>query len=255
MAESPQLIVALDTPELDEALALADRLLPEINYFKLGLSLFCAAGPQAITEFKHLGAKVFLDLKLHDIPAQVAGACRVIGAYGVDMVTVHTLGGVEMMRAAKQGLTDGAKEASLEIPVAVGVTVLTSLGAQDLRDLGIKEPSKEETRITGQVSWLVSKLAVLAEGAGLDGVVSSAREIRTIKSEIQEVTDREFSIVTPGIRPLGSSADDQKRITTPERAVRDGANYLVVGRPITSADKPKEAALKILEEMSKAIPG
>lgn len=232
----PELIVALDTPELEKASSLAEELLPEVRYFKLGLSLFCAAGPRAINEFKELGAKVFLDLKLHDIPAQVAGACRVIGAYGVDMITVHTLGGVEMMRAAKKGLTEGAAGAGLRPPLAIGVTVLTSLGAQDLEDLGMERPAMAQG----------PRLAKLAVEAGLDGVVASAREIR----EIKKVTGEEFSIVAPGIRPHGSDADDQKRIASPLTAIRAGADYLVVGRPITAASAPKEAALRILDEMA-----
>jgi len=231
-----ELIVALDTPELDEALLLAEELSPEVGYFKLGLSLFYAAGPRAINEFKKLGASVFLDLKLHDIPAQVAGACRVIGAYGVDMVTIHTLGGVEMMRAAKEGLTEGAAGAGLRAPLAIGVTVLTSLGAQDLEDLGMERPAMAQG----------PRLAKLAVEVGLNGVVASAREIR----EIKKVTGKEFSIVTPGIRPHGSNADDQKRITHPLAAVRAGADYLVVGRPITGDPTPREAAQKILDEMS-----
>lgn len=231
-----ELIVALDVPELDEALSLADELLPEVRYFKLGLSLFCAAGPRAITEFKRLGAKVFLDLKLHDIPAQVAGACRVIGAYGVDMVTVHTPGGVEMMRAAKEGLDEGAAASGCRPPLAVGVTVLTSLDESDLQSAGFKEGPREQVRL----------LASLAEKAGLDGVVASAQEL----GAIHEATARTFKTVTPGIRPEWAATGDQKRIVTPAAAAGAGADYIVVGRPITGTPAPIDAARRILDELS-----
>lgn len=231
-----ELIVALDTDDLDEALAMAESLQPEVYYFKVGSSLFSAVGPQVITELKkRLEVSVFLDLKLHDIPAQVEEACRIIGRYGVEMVTVHTQGGLEMMRAAKRGLLAGARVANPErtAPQVVGVTVLTSLDESDLRRAGIERAPDEQ----------VPLLAALAKEAGLDGVVASARELSSIGLP-------GFKKVTPGIRPSWAAAGDQKRIVTPADAVAAGADYLVVGRPITAASAPKEAALRILDEMA-----
>ncbi len=235
----PELIVALDTDDLDEALAIAASLRPEVYYFKVGSSLFSAVGPLVITELKRLEVSVFLDLKLHDIPAQVEGACRIIGGYSVEMVTVHTQGGLEMMRAAKRGLLAGAQVAEpkpITPPQVVGVTVLTSLDESDLRRAGIEYAPDEQ----------VSLLAALAEEAGLDGVVASGREL----SSIGRKTKPGFKKVTPGIRPSWTAAGDQKRIVTPADAVAAGADYLVVGRPITAASAPKEAALRILDEMA-----
>ncbi len=234
----PELIVALDTDDLDEALAMAASLRPEVYFFKVGISLFSAVGPQVITELKRLEVSVFLDLKLHDIPAQVEGACKIIGGYGVEMVTVHTQGGLEMMRAAKRGLVAGVQAVNSEhtVPLVVGVTILTSLDESDLRLAGIERAPDQQ----------VPLLAALAEEAGLDGVVASARELSSIGSK----TSPGFKKVTPGIRPEWAAAGDQKRIVTPADAAADGADYLVVGRPITEASAPKEAALRILDEIA-----
>ncbi len=230
-----ELIVALDNPDEREALALAEELMPAVDFFKVGLSLFAAAGPAVVDRLKSLGASVFLDLKFHDIPAQVEGVCRIVGAYGVDMVTVHTFGGLEMMRAAQRGLIAGASGANRGVPIAVGVTVLTSLDAGDL----------EATGVTALPQDQVGRLAALAEGAGLAGVVASALEIPMIRT----ITPKSFKVVTPGIRPLWADVGDQKRVATPAEAAKAGADYVVVGRPITGADDSSEAADRIIEEL------
>lgn len=233
----PKLIVALDVGTAAEAVNIVESLLPEVDFFKIGLGLFCAEGPEIIKILKDMGVLVFLDLKLHDIPAQVEQAARVIGTYGVDLVTVHSLGGRAMMAAAKAGIDGGAREAGHQPPMVVGVTILTSLDAPDLEDMGVN----------GDVEREVGILAGLAKDAGLNGVVASARETAVIRSEYAG----DFVIVTPGIRPTwAQSPGDQKRILTPAEAVAAGSTFLVIGRPITAADDPRAAALKVLAEIS-----
>jgi orotidine-5'-phosphate decarboxylase len=235
--KGPKLIVALDVGTAAEAVNIVESLLPEVDFFKVGLSLFCAEGPEIIKTLKDLGALVFLDLKLHDIPAQVEQAARVIGTYGVDLVTVHSLGGPAMMAAAKAGIDGGAREAGHLPPMVVGVTILTSLDAPDLENMGVN----------GDVEREVGILAGLAKDAGLNGVVASARETAVIRSEYPA----DFVIVTPGIRPTwAQSPGDQKRILTPAEAVAAGSTFLVIGRPIIAADDRREAALKVLAEIS-----
>ncbi|MDP1808929.1 MAG: orotidine-5'-phosphate decarboxylase [Actinomycetota bacterium] len=235
--KGPKLIVALDVGTAAEAVNICEGLLPEVDFFKVGLGLFCAEGPKIIKTLKDLGALIFLDLKLHDIPVQVEQATRVIGTYGVDMVTVHCLGGPAMMAAAKAGIDGGAKEANHLTPMVVGVTILTSLDAPDLEDMGVN----------GDVEREVGILAGLAKDAGLNGVVASARETAVIRSEYAG----DFIIVTPGIRPAWApSSGDQKRVLTPSEAVAAGSTFLVVGRPITAAPEPRAAALRVVDEMN-----
>lgn len=232
-----ELIVALDKPTADEALRTASALLPEVAFFKVGLSLFIAAGPSIVTNLQDLGASIFLDLKLHDIPAQVERASRIIGALGVDMMTVHSLGGAAMMKAALKGVSEGAVSAGKERPALIAVTILTSLDEEDLRGIGVQAEVERE----------VHTLAGLVHGAGLDGLVASAREI----SGLREAFGPELKLVSPGIRPESSALGDQKRVLTPARAVGAGADYLVVGRPITDAADPKDAAARVLSEMER----
>jgi orotidine-5'-phosphate decarboxylase len=232
-----RLILALDVSTSREAVDLAAPLMPEVDFFKVGLALFCAEGPAVIKALKGLGGSVFLDLKLHDIPAQVQQACRSIGTYGVDMLTVHCLGGPEMLRAAKAGTLEGARMAGIEPPRVVGVTILTSLDAGDLESLGVNNQVEREVGI----------LAAVARDSGLDGVVASPHEIELIRAQ----SENGFSVVTPGIRPAFSATPgDQKRVLTPREAVEAGADFLVVGRPIAEAPDPRAAALEILAEMT-----
>lgn len=232
----PELIVALDVSTTSEASDLAQALIPEVNFFKVGLTLFCSRGPEAVSALKSIGARVFLDLKLHDIPAQVKETSRALGAYGVDMLTVHCLGGVKMMSAAKQGVREGAEITGHRPPLVVGVTVLTSLETPDLEAMGL----------SGPVERTVCVLAAMAKDAGLDGVVASGRELRAIRSEIEGP----FKVVTPGIRPSwANESADQKRTLSPRAAAAAGADFLVVGRPIIEAADPRAAALKVLVEI------
>lgn len=222
-----ELIVALDLPSAEEASAMADRLAGEVDFFKVGLELFIAAGPDVVDALKAKNARVFLDLKLHDIPNQVANAVLAAGLLGADLLTVHTLGGREMMTAAA--------DAARGVTKLIGVTILTSHDDRALREIGIEAPVKDG----------VSRLARLAMESGLDGVVSSVEESASLRDE----TGPDFLIVTPGIRPAGAEVGDQKRAMTPADAVASGSDYLVVGRPIIGAADPAVAARAIREEM------
>ena len=219
--DSP-LIVALDLPEPRQALDLARRLRPGSCRLKVGKELFTRGGPQVVESLHGLGFEVFLDLKFHDIPNTVARACAAAAELGVWMINVHTLGGRPMMEAAREALERGSNR-----PILVGVTILTSMRDADLHEIGLAGTAIEN----------VSRLAGLADSAGLDGVVCSPREAEALRTERSDG----FRLVTPGIRPAGSAADDQSRITTPADALSAGADYLVVGRPITGADDPLQA--------------
>lgn len=227
---NPRLIVALDYPDADSALGLARRIDPESCRVKVGLELFTAAGPGVIDALQTLGFDVFADLKFHDIPNTVAGACRAAADLGVWMLNVHVAGGVRMLEAARE-----AVDASSHKPLLIGVTVLTSLGDKDLEQIGVRnEPG----------SW-ATMLAKCAQGANLDGVVCSPQEAALLREALGE----EFILVTPGIRPAGASRDDQRRVMKPSQAVAAGADYLVVGRAVTVADDPVQAILTINSEI------
>jgi len=235
----PAVILALDVEERSRAIELVALTRDAIDLFKIGSRLFTSEGPAIVAEIKALGASVFLDLKFHDIPATVEGAVRAATALGVAMMTVHTSGGLEMMRAAATAAAREAERARAARPLIVGVTVLTSLSKDDLaRTFGI----------SGAVKDLVVRLAVQAREAGLDGVVASVEEARLIKDAL----GGEFKVVTPGIRPALAEAGDQKRIATPRAALEAGSDFLVVGRPIIEARFPREAAEGILRELEGA---
>lgn len=230
----PRLIVALDFPGADEALALSQRLDPAQCRLKVGKELFTRAGPAVLEELAAQGFQIFLDLKFHDIPNTVAAACEAAADLGVWMINVHALGGRRMMTQAAERLA-GRRER----PLLVAVTILTSMSAQDLQEVGLPGNPAEQ----------VSRLAALAQDCGLDGVVCSAEEAGTLRRQ----RGAGFCLVTPGIRPQGADAGDQKRIATPARAVRDGATYLVVGRPVTRAAEPPEALQAINREVADAL--
>jgi orotidine-5'-phosphate decarboxylase len=234
-----RLLVALDVDALGEADRLLDLLAGAVTACKIGSQLFTAAGPAAVEHARKRGLRVFLDLKFHDIPATVAGAVREATRLGVALLTVHASGGRVMMRAASEAAAAAATEFGVPRPLVLGVTVLTSLDRADLgRDLGV----------ASSVEGLVLQLAERARDAGLDGCVASPREIRMLRT----LLPRSWVIVTPGVRPAGGSADDQARTATPGAAMRAGADYLVVGRPITAAPDPAAAAQQILDEMMRA---
>lgn len=225
-AAGPRVIVALDFPDAGAALLLLDRFKPQDCRVKIGKELFTAAGPDFVRRVVDAGFEVFLDLKFHDIPHTVAQACVAAARLGVWMMNVHALGGAAMMQCAREALQNEPKR-----PKLIAVTVLTSLSAADLRDSGF----------TLSVEDLVGRLAQTAAAAGLDGVVCSAREAAILRNQ----RGSGFLLVTPGIRPAGSSRDDQQRVVTPPDALRAGADYLVIGRPITAAADPARALAAI----------
>jgi orotidine-5'-phosphate decarboxylase len=234
-----RLIVALDVEGLAQADALLDRLQGVVGTWKIGSQLFTASGPTAVELVKKRGGAVFLDLKFHDIPNTVAGAVREATRMGVFMLNVHASGGSAMLKAAAEAARQAAREFSVKKPLCLAVTVLTSLDRALLQ---------RELNVPLSVEGHVLHLAKIAKDAGLDGSVCSPQEIRAIRN----AHGQEWVIVTPGVRPAGSEAGDQARVSTPEQAIRAGADYLVVGRPITAAPDPKAAATAILEAIVKA---
>lgn len=224
-----RLIVALDIDDLEKARTLVDGLYPQVKIFKVGGQFFTACGPEAVKMIHKKGAKVFLDLKFHDIPNTVARAVKAAKDMGIFMVSLHACGGKEMLEAAVA--TKGKKG-----PILLAVTVLTSLDAKGLEDIGIKKSPLTYAK----------ELALLAKSAGVDGVVCSAREITAIR----KTCGKRFILVTPGIRPGGDKRQDQKRTATPEYALRHSADYIVVGRPVIKAKDPLSAARAILDKIS-----
>ncbi|MDD4858464.1 MAG: orotidine-5'-phosphate decarboxylase [Candidatus Krumholzibacteria bacterium] len=236
---APRVIVALDVEDSGRALELVSLTSPAIGLYKIGSRLFTYEGPSIVREIAKLGASVFLDLKFHDIPATVEGSVRAATALGVAMMTVHASGGVDMMRSAAEAASEESERLGIERPLVVGVTVLTSLSMEDLsRTFGSK----------GAVRDVVLHLASQARESGLDGVVASVEETRLIKDAVGV----DFKVVTPGIRPSGADAGDQKRVATPRAAREAGSDFLVVGRPIIGASDPLKAAEGILRELKEA---
>ena len=235
-----KLIVALDVDRPDKALALVAQLRGVAGMFKIGSTLFTLAGPQIVKDVVASGAKVFLDLKFHDIPHQVAGAARSAAQLGVSLFTVHASGGAEMMRAAVEAVTEVAEKEHTSRAAVLAVSVLTSIDANTLAQIGVNASPEES----------VLRLVKLAQQAGVDGVVASPQETSKIRAA---VTNPDFLIVTPGIRPAGKDGgDDQRRVATAAAALIAGASYLVVGRPITAAPDPVAAASEIANEMERA---
>jgi orotidine-5'-phosphate decarboxylase len=228
-----RLCVALDGSDRGWITSTARILAPHVGWLKLGLEAFTAFGPDLVREVAGIGTRVFFDIKLHDIPNTVRYAAANCAATGAAMFNVHASGGRAMLRAAIEGAADGSPS---EPPKVLAVTVLTSLDQEALAELGLDQPPDE----------LVRRWALLAREVGLDGVVASAHEAPAIRRECGP----DFLIVTPGIRPMWSVAGDQRRVMTPSDAHRAGADILVVGRPITGADSPEEAAARILDEIS-----
>jgi orotidine-5'-phosphate decarboxylase len=223
----PRVIVALDFPDVAPALALASRLDPSLCALKVGKELFTSADAGLVRELVRRGFRVFLDLKFHDIPNTVAQACSAATRLGVWMLNVHASGGPAMLAAARDAVTRTAAEAGVHRPLLIAVTVLTSLSASDLASIGIDATPEQQ----------VLRLARLAHSQGLDGVVCSAREA----PELRRALGPAFKLVTPGIRPAGSALQDQARVMTPRDALAAGADYLVIGRPITAAVDPVAA--------------
>lgn len=235
MKENEKIIVALDVETSEAAANWSGRLKNEVGYFKIGKQLFTAAGPDVVRRIKAEGGRIFLDLKFHDIPNTVAAAAVEAVRLGVDMLNVHALGGLKMMQKAAEAVKSEAKKKGVDKPLLIAVTILTSMNEEALSEAGIATPLADEVR----------RLALLAKKAGLDGVVASPMEIRLIK----EACGEDFLVVTPGVRPSFAAKNDQKRVMTPAEAVKAGADYLVIGRPITAASDPESAVKRIVEEM------
>ena len=234
MNSKKKIIVAIDTIDTNEALKIT-KLIPDVGAFKLGLEYFCANGPKGISKISETGVKIFLDLKFHDIPNTVAGAIRASLNLEPYMMTVHLSGGYNMLDRTMEEVKEYCSKKSLKRPLILGVSVLTSIDNNDFSSLGIK----------GKVEDQVVRLAKLAENSGLDGLVCSAKELKIVKREV----GKNLILVTPGIRPAGGEINDQKRILTPAQAIKDGANFLVIGRPITSVDDPQKALNNISLEI------
>ena len=234
MDPKERIIIALDVGTKREALALMEKL-QQARIFKIGLELFTAEGPALLKETIRMGKRPFLDLKFNDIPNTAAGAVRSATRNGASLLTLHATGGKEMMAAAARAAREESATTGKERPLLLGVTVLTSLKDEELHQIGYAHPVADQ----------VLRLAALARDSGLDGVVCSPHEIEIIKKEC----GRDFIVVAPGIRPAWAAAQDQKRIMTPAEALAKGADYLVIGRPITGAPSPDEAYLKVLAEI------
>ena len=231
-----QLIVALDVENLAAANHLVTTLSDDVKWFKVGKQLFTTVGPAAVKLLLDAKKDIFLDLKFHDIPNTVAGAVASGTKIGAHMINMHASGGFEMMRAAAESAQKQASELGISKPTLLGVTVLTSVDEANFqRDFGTSRTIEDQ----------VAYLAELSQKAGLDGVVASPLEIGLIR----KVCGDDFVIVTPGVRPAWAASNDQQRVMTPAEAVDAGADYIVVGRPITAADKPHEAARRILQEI------
>ena len=235
-----RLVLALDVNKKEDALALVRELKDYIGIFKIGLQLFTSYGPQIVQEIQSEGCKIFFDAKFHDIPNTVAKASDNIAKLGVDIFDIHVTGGSKMIKAAVKTAKNTAQKNDLEPPVMLGITILSSLDQAFLN---------EELQIKYQIDDYVLKLATLAKNNGLDGVVASVREAAKIKETLGD----SFVILCPGIRPAWADVNDQSRIATPAEAIKQGADFMVVGRPITQAENRVEAAKKILDEISSVI--
>lgn len=235
-----RLILAVDTSDINEARRYLDELHAHVGVFKIGLQLFTHYGPEILKIFQSANAKIFLDCKFLDIPNTVAKAAEAATAHGVAMFTIHACGGTEMLKAASNAVNTCAQKLSVPPPTILAVTVLTSISPEVLRnELSVDLDMKEQ----------VAKLALQCKESGVTGLVASPEEVTTLRSAI----GKDMLIVTPGVRPDWADSNDQKRFTTPAQAIANGSDYLVVGRPITSAKNSADAAQKIVEEMQEAL--
>jgi len=239
MKPRDRIILALDVPDYDEALEIIKRFGEEVEIYKVGSELFTSAGPKIIEKINSIGKKVFLDLKFHDIPTTVSRAALAAARLGVFMFNIHTMGGHDMMKSTVDAIVRSALKSNAARPRILGVTLLTSIDQDTLRnELGIQHSLRAQ----------VKHLAKLAYNAGLDGVVASPLETEMIRTYLGD----SFLIVTPGIRPLWSRPDDQKRTLTPKQAIRKGADYIVIGRAVTSQTDPVKALKRIHNEIETA---
>lgn len=233
-----RVIIALDLNDINEVRDLISKVGNTVSTFKVGMRLFTKYGPSIINELKDKGYEIFLDMKYHDIPNTVETACREAAMLGVKMMTIHALGGKEMSRSAVKGAIEGANIVGSKVPIVLGVTILTSMDENELLNIGIKDKVEDS----------VLNLAKLVTSEGVTGIVCSPLEVKKIKQNIKN-----FVAVTPGIRLDSDNKNDQKRIATPESAIRDGADYLVIGRPVYGAKNPKEVLKNIYESIDRII--
>lgn len=236
--QSDMLIIALDVKDREKAMSLVKELTGHVGFFKIGMELFYGVGQSIVREIEDAGAKVFLDLKLHDIPNTVGRAARVLIQCGASIINVHAAGGSDMMRAARESAAEEAQALGLPQPQVVAVTVLTSIDQKSYN---------EEMGFDDKVADKVKAWALLAKESGLDGVVCSPREIELVRN----TCGSDFKIITPGIRPAGSQLGDQRRVMTPGEAVRAGASHIVVGRPVTGAADRIAAVTAIKAEIER----
>lgn len=235
------LILALDTSDLDDARRVAGELQDHVDVVKVGLQLFASAGTRAVEDFKKDGFEVFLDIKMMDIPNTVASAILALCDLEPFMLTLHTMGGQEMMRAAAAAAREHCAKSRIRSPDLIGVTVLTSMDLLALKKIGVGDPVESQ----------VLRLAKLAEKSGMDGLVTSPLETLKVRREV----GRKMTLITPGVRMPRMSTDDQKRVATPADAMRDGADFLVVGRPLYRAQDPRGVAADILRDAGREVPG
>lgn len=228
------IIVALDTPSTPEALRLVNLLKSKVRLFKVGLTAYTAGGKGLVEAIKAMGCEVFLDLKLFDIPHQITGTVQEITNLGVKMFTIAAFGGIDMMNEAARAAHEEARRSGVARPLVIGVTVLTSLSQDSLKGLGINRAVREEAVY----------LSTLAKRAGLDGVVASGEEVEAIK----RACGKDFLVVVPGVRPVSTARYDQKRVVGPKEAIERGADYIVIGRPITKSEDPVAAVNRIIRE-------
>ena len=227
-----RVIISLDVPTVAEAFSLVDQLGDDADFYKVGFELFTRGGPQVVNELVSRGKRVFLDLKLHDIPNTVAGSVAAASDLGVDLLTLHASGGPRMMEAAA-----AARSGSLKL---LAVTILTSLTSEEIASVWDREIRSMDDD--------VARLAMMSKEAGVDGIVASALEVNRVRQQV----GADFLIVTPGIRPAGAASGDQNRVATPAEAVQNGSDYLVIGRPITQSSDPPAAFATILKEIEEA---
>ena len=229
-----RIIVPLDVPSQAAALDLVDQL-PQVTFWKVGLELFTSSGPSIVQELKARGKRVFLDLKFHDIPNTMAGACRAVGGYGVDLLTVHAAAGKAALESSVAAAREGATTAGEEPPLLLAITVLTSISSRALA---------YDLKIPLELTDYALQMALLAQDSGLGGIVCSAQEA----AQLRRFLPQDFTLVCPGVRPDWASGNDQKRVMAPGHALKAGASYLVVGRPITASAEPAAAFQRICDE-------
>ncbi|BBD59330.1 orotidine 5' monophosphate decarboxylase [Nostoc sp. HK-01] len=231
-----KIIVALDVPDLESAIALVDKL-ESVSFWKVGLELFTSTGPRILEILKSRQKRIFLDLKFHDIPNTVAGACRSAARYGVDLLTIHATSGVDALKAATEAAQTGAAQAGVQPPKLIAITLLTSISARQLAF---------DLKIPLELPEFALEMALMAKDSGLDGAVCSPQEV----AQLRQTCGDDFLLVCPGVRPTWAEKGDQMRSLTPSQAIQAGANYLVIGRPITAAAEPELAWKRISEELT-----